>query len=283
MQNSSVEDTYFRRNLLNLNGYLIDLSKPKVMGILNITDDSFYDKSRILSKKQLISRAQSMLEDGATFLDIGGYSTRPGSIEISIEEEIDRVCGAIETIITEFPEVHISIDTFRSKVAESAIRSGAQLINDISGFNFDPEIIDVAKKNRTPYILMHLRGDLETMHNSYTYSSIVKEVNQYFSEKIDFLASKGIQDIILDPGFGFSKNIAQNYSLLEHLENLQIANRPLLIGVSRKSMIYKKLNITPEESLAGTIAINAIALTKGAKILRVHDVKEASQLIDLLN
>ena len=199
---------------------------------------------------------------------------------VSVEEEKSNIEFAIKTIIQEFPKAKISVDTFRSEVAQVAINAGASLINDISGFNFDPKIVEIAAKNKVPYILMHLKGSLETMHDTYRYESLIQEVKFYFQEKIDYLISNNVIDIILDPGFGFSKSIDQNYELFDQIEALQTFNRPLLIGISRKSMIYKKLNCTPEESLDGTIALNAVALTKGASILRVHDVKEAKSLID---
>jgi dihydropteroate synthase len=281
MQKLSVEDTYFKPNSINVNGNLIDLSSPKVMGILNVTDDSFYKDSRLHTDKDVLTRAERMLEEGATFLDIGGYSTRPNAIPISIELEKKRVESSIKSIIHEFPNALISIDTFRSNIAQVAIDSGALIINDISGFNFDPEIIEIASRNKVPYVLMHIKGSLKTMHEIYQYDSIINEVKMYFQEKIEVLLSNNILDIIIDPGFGFSKSLEQNYELFDQIERLQSFQKPILIGISRKSMIYKRLNCTPEESLKGTIALNKIALLKGASILRVHDVKEAKNLIDL--
>ncbi len=282
MQKLSVEDTYFKPNPINVNGKLIDFSIPKVMGILNVTDDSFYEGSRLSSDKDVLTRAKLMIEEGADFLDIGGFSTRPLAREVLIEEEKRKVSLAITAILEEFPSALISVDTFRSEVAQAAIDSGASIINDISGFNFDPEIVNTAARNNVPYVLMHLQGTLETMHKSYHYNSIINEVKSYFEEKIDYLLNKKVNDIILDPGFGFSKSLEQNYELFSQIESLKSFERPLLIGVSRKSMIYKRLNCSAEESLNGTIALNAIALTKGASILRVHDVKEAKSLIHLL-
>lgn len=280
MQKLRVEDTYFKPNSMNVNGKLIDFSIPKVMGILNVTDDSFFEGSRLRTDKDVIECAKSMLEQGADFLDIGAVSTRPNAIHVSIEEEKRKIETAITTILKEFPQAFISIDTFRSDVAQIAIDSGASIINDISGFHFDPKIVDVAASNNVPYILMHLKGTFETMHDSFHYDSIGDEVRYYFQEKIDFLLSHNVKDIILDPGFGFSKSLEQNYELFHQIATLQLFQKPILIGVSRKSMIYKRLNCTPEESLDGTLALNAFALGKGASILRVHDVKETKELID---
>lgn len=280
MQKLRVEDTYFKPNLINVNGNLIDCSVPKVMGILNVTDDSFYEKSRLRSDKDVIARAKTMLEQGASFLDIGGYSTRPNAKKIPIKEEILRVESAIQSILIEFPKAIISIDTFRSEVAQAAIDSGALIINDISGFSFDPKILEVTSRNKVPYILMHLKGSLETMHNEFQYESIIEDVKIYFKRKIEVLLSHNIFDIILDPGFGFSKTLEQNYELFDQIDCLQSFQKPILIGISRKSMIYNRLNCSPEESLDGTIELNKIALMKGASILRVHDVNEAKSLID---
>lgn len=280
MQKLDVEDTIFPSNYSIVAGdKLIDLSTPLVMGIINVTPDSFYSGSRSETLTTILERVKLMLKDGAAILDIGGYSSRPGAKDISIQEEIDRIQPAIEAISNEFPEAIISIDTFRSEVAEIAINSGAHVINDISGFEIDPKIADVAGKYKVPYILMHMVGTPQTMQKNVEYDNLFMDIVKYFSQKIKILESKGVRDIILDPGFGFSKTIDQNYELLESLENFRILERPILAGLSRKSMIHKKLGITPEESLEGTIALNKIALSKGAKILRVHDVKEATMLI----
>jgi len=280
MQNSNVEDTIFPSNYSIVAGdKLMDLSTPLVMGIVNVTPDSFYSGSRSESLTNILERVKLMLNDGASILDIGGYSSRPGAKDISIAEEINRIQPAIEAISREFPDAIISIDTFRSEVAEAAINNGAHIINDISGFEIDPKIADIAGKYKVPYILMHMVGTPQTMQKNVDYDNLFMDIVKYFSEKIKILESKGIHDIILDPGFGFSKTIDQNYELLDSLENFRILDRPILAGLSRKSMIYKKLGITPEESLEGTIALNKIALKKGAKILRVHDVKEAVTLI----
>lgn len=283
MQNLRVEGTKNTANKgLIIGGKHYDLSHPLIMGILNLTPDSFYDGSRISSESTLIKRVKEMLMSGADILDIGGYSTRPGSIDISVEEEISRVIPAIESILSHFPTAIVSIDTFRSEVADAALSAGALIVNDVSGFNIDPQIIDVTAKHNAAYILMHMRGTPQSMMENTDYNDVTKDVYSYFESKIQVLKNKGISTIILDPGFGFSKTIDQNYELLDNMEQFQNLQMPILLGISRKSMIYRKLGITPQESLAGTIALNTIGIKKGANILRVHDVKEAKQLIDLL-
>jgi dihydropteroate synthase len=284
MQNSKFEDTIFPTNQsILVRDKLIDLSTPLIMGIINATPDSFYDGSRSDSDSAILNRVKEMLKDGADIIDLGGYSSRPGADDVSIEEEIRRTSSAIRRIKTNFPEAIISIDTFRSEVAETAIQSGASIINDISGFEIDPKIIDVAAKYKVPYILMHMRGTPKTMQSLTDYDNIFVDMASYFSKKIKILEKKGVNDIILDPGFGFSKTVEQNHELLHNLDYFKFLGKPILAGLSRKSMIYKKLNIRPEESLNGTIALNTIALIKGAKVLRVHDVKEAKDLVKLLD
>lgn len=265
---------------MNVNGNLIDFSIPKVMGILNVTDDSFYEGSRLRSDRDLLQRAKLMIEQGADFLDVGAVSTRPNALTINNDEEKRKIENAVSTILREFPNTLISVDTFRSEVAQVAIDSGASIINDISGFQFDPEIISIAARNKTPYILMHLKGTFDSMHKEYHYDAINEEVKSYFQEKIEVLLSHNVLDIILDPGFGFSKSLEQNYELFHEIASFQIFQKPILIGISRKSMIYKRLNCTPEEALDGTLALNAFALGKGASILRVHDVKETKELVN---
>lgn len=283
MQNLKVESTNFPGKMSLVSGdKLIDLSTPLVMGILNCTPDSFYVGSRLKDSDEVILRAEQMIKFGASILDIGGYSSRPGAQDISINEEIQRVVPAISAIRKRFPNVLISLDTFRSEVAEAGLKNGADIINDISGFSIDPSIIDVVAKHKAPYILMHMRGTPQNMENHTHYDNLFKELVSYFSEKLQILKSKGVKDVIIDPGFGFSKTLEQNHQILHFIEHLKILEKPILLGISRKSMIYKKLDITPEESLHGTIALNAIGLSKGASILRVHDVKEASNLIRLL-
>lgn len=261
---------------------LMDLHEPKVMGIVNITPDSFYSGSRMESKDAILDRVKDMLSSGADILDVGGYSTRPGANDISEEEETDRVCPAIEAILGEFPETIISIDTFRSSVAESALRLGATIVNDVSGFSFDSKLPEIAAKYNAPYILMHMRGTPQTMSAMTNYENLLTDLVLYFSEKIATLHAAGVKDVIVDPGFGFAKTREQNYEILNHLDYFKLLGCPILAGLSRKAMIYKKLGIEPEDSLQGTIALNAIALSKGASILRVHDVKEAAELVRLL-
>ena len=281
MQNSKVEVTKFPRNTsIRVRDILVDLSTPKVMGIVNVTPDSFYAGSRI-TDSNLLNHVEKMLKEGMEIVDIGGYSSRPGAKNISIEEEIQRIVPAIKAVNTVFPELIISLDTFRSEVAEQGILNGVDIINDISGFSLDSKMVDVVGEHKVPYILMHMRGTPETMQSMTEYDSIFSEMILYFSEKIDTLQKAGVNDIILDPGFGFSKTIDQNYYLLEHLDDFLILGKPILVGLSRKSMIYKKLNTTPDDkkTLEETIKLNSIALQKGASILRVHDVKEAAELL----
>lgn len=280
---SSVEDTHFPINRhLRLKDKLFDLSTPKVMGVVNLTPDSFYQSSRISSDKELLKQVESMLNDGMDILDLGGYSSRPGAKNVSIQDEIDRVKGPIQQIKTAFPSLPLSLDTFRSDVAEVGINEGIEIINDISAGLLDDRILDVVAAAKVPYIAMHMQGNMETVHNTFEYGELFNEMVRYFSERISTLQSKGIHDIILDPGFGFSKSIEQNYQLLNQLDQFQLLEKPILVGFSRKSMIYKKLNKTAEESLNGTTVLNTIALSKGASILRVHDVKEAKEIISLL-
>lgn len=279
-----VEDTNFSHNSIQVNGNLIDKSRPKIMGILNITQDSFYKNSRFEKESDLIKQAEMHLLQGADILDIGAFSTRPNGLQIEEGIENEKISWAVSLLVKNFPNAIISVDTFRASTAEIAIDRGASIINDISGFSFDKNLIKVLEKNKEiGYILMHLRGDFETMHQIQKYpNGIIKEVRKYFIEKSSYLKEKGIKNIILDPGFGFSKSMEDNHCLLNNTNELTDLNLPILVGISRKSMIYKKLNITPEEALPGTIALNAIALSKGASILRVHDVAEARQLVDLL-
>lgn len=266
---------------LNCLGKLIDLSVPKVMGIINITPDSFYDGGKNFSESAIVKTAEKMLFDGATFLDVGGYSTRPGADEITEEEEISRTVKAIELILKNFPEALISIDTFRSEVAKQAIESGAALVNDVSGGNLDPQMFKTVANLKVPYILMHMRGNPKTMAKLTDYTNVTLEVLKDLSEKIAMARAAGINDIIADPGFGFAKTPTQSFELLNNLELFENLEVPILAGVSRKSFIYKTLNISPEDALNGTTTLNTIALMKGASILRVHDVKEAVECVKL--
>ena len=267
---------------LNCNGKLIDLSTPKIMGIINVTPDSFYDGGKTVTTEEIISRASKMLSEGATFLDVGGYSSRPGATEISETEELKRVIPVIASLTTEFPEAIISVDTFRSIVAKEAILAGAAIVNDISGGGMDPEMFSTIAQLQIPYILMHMRGTPQTMSAQTNYDNVTREVLLFFSERIAIAQKAGINDIIADPGFGFSKTQEQNFQLLNELELFGQLEIPILIGISRKSMICKTLKVTPNEALNGTTALHAIAILKGASILRVHDVKEAVECITLI-
>jgi len=251
------------------------------MGILNLTPDSFYTGSRVNTSEAILSMAREMIGAGADFLDLGGYSSRPNAVDISIQEEIDRVIPAIEVIRTEFPEILLSIDTFRSKVAKEAILAGADLVNDISAGNLDEEMLPLISSLQVPYIAMHMKGNPQTMQSLYHYPDILEEILYYFAEKVDLFRKLGIKDVIVDPGFGFAKTIEQNFFLLKNLRSFEVFGLPLLAGLSRKSMIYKTLQITAPEALNGTTALNMVALMQGANILRVHDVKEAKETIKL--
>ncbi|HLV92547.1 MAG TPA: dihydropteroate synthase [Aequorivita sp.] len=266
---------------LNCNGTLIELSSPKVMGIVNVTPDSFYDGGKSFSEKEIINQASKMLDQGATFLDVGGYSSRPGAAEVSVKEEIERVLLAVNSILKHFPEAIISVDTFRNEVAKVAIENGAAIINDISGGDLDKDMHRTVGELKVPYILMHMRGTPETMTTITDYKNVTTEVIEDLSKKIARAREAGINDIVVDPGFGFAKNIEQNFQLLSDLDLFQNLEVPILVGVSRKSFIYKTLGLTPKETLNGTTSINTISLLKGASILRVHDVKEAVECVKL--
>lgn len=279
----SVEDSYFHSiHSMKVHDKLYTFETPMVMGILNCTPDSFYKHSRFQEDKFILKAAEQHISDGASILDVGGYSTRPGAINIDLTTEIERTAHAIALIRNEFPEILISIDTFRSEVARIALAEGASMINDTSGGEIDPEIWQIAAKNNCPYILMHMRGTPQTMQENTTYSNLFKEIAGYFSRKIEQLKQLGVNDVILDPGFGFSKTTDQNFKLLNRLEDFHFLRKPLLVGISRKSMIYKTLEIEAESALNGTTVLNTLALIKGAKILRVHDVKEAKQVVELV-
>jgi len=283
MSISRVEDTHFPKNRhIRIQDKLIDLSIPKIMGIINVTPDSFFSKSRKSSEKELISTVNQMIEDGADFIDLGGYSTRPSAEFVSEKEEMERILSPIISIKKHFPSITLTLDTFRGSIAKAGIEHGVDIINDISGFQFDPKLLDVITENKIPYILMHVGKTLEDLHQSKENEHLVKDMIYYFSAKLDLLSKRGLNDVIIDPGFGFGKTMEQNYSLLENLNLFQILERPILAGVSRKSMIYKKLNTSADESLFGTTILNTHAIHQGASILRVHDVKEAKQIIQLL-
>jgi dihydropteroate synthase len=277
------KDTFLNRKVtLNSKGKLIDLSRPAVMAILNLTPDSFYKDSRIDSIDEALQRVADFLKAGAKFIDLGAYSSRPGATDISEEEELNRLIPVVEALAKEFPEALLSIDTFRAKVAENAIQAGAHLINDISAGNLDLKMFETVAKLKVPYIMMHMKGNPQTMQENPTYENITKEVHSYFDDKIKNLTQKGVTDIIIDPGFGFAKTIAHNYELLQKMETLNAFNLPILVGFSRKSMITKVLHNKANDALNGTTILNTIALTKGASILRVHDVKEAVECIALV-
>lgn len=266
---------------LNVQGKLVDLSTPVVMGILNITPDSFFEGSRVTTDTAILAQAEKMLSEGAMFLDVGGYSSRPGATDIPLEEEQTRAVNAVKIIRQEFPQALISVDTFRAEVARQAVLEGASLVNDISAGALDANMFRTVASLKVPYIAMHMRGTPQTMNSLTQYDNLVGDVMDYFISKINHLTDSGITDIIIDPGFGFAKTIDQNFELLSHLDYFKNLNRPVLAGLSRKSMIWKTLGTTPDQALSGTIALNMTALLKGASILRVHDVKEAVQAINL--
>jgi dihydropteroate synthase len=268
---------------LNCNQRLLTISSPIIMGIINATPDSFYNKGKNSSVDELVANAKQMMDDGATILDIGGMSSRPGAAFITEEEEIDRVLPVIVAIKKEIPTCFLSIDTYRSHVAEECIKAGVDIINDISGAELDIEIMDVAAKYQTPYICMHMQGTPQTMQQNPTYENVSNEVYQFLHNKIQLLKSKNVMDVISDVGFGFGKTTANNFELLKNLAIFQQLNAPTLVGISRICMIYKTLNTTPENALNGTTALHMIALQNGANILRVHDVKEAKECITLWN
>ena len=268
---------------MNCKGQLIDLSTPKVMGILNVTPNSFFDGGKYSNESEILSQVKKMLNDGATFIDIGAYSSKPNAEFVSEEEELERIVPIVNLILKNLPETLISIDTFRSEVARICIENGAAIINDITAGTGDDKMMETVAKYNVPYIMMHMKGNPQTMQTMTNYKNIAKEMLFYFSEKVAKARSFGINDLIIDPGFGFAKTVEQNYEVLQKLELLQILELPLLAGFSRKSMIYKYLKSSAEEALNGTTVLNTIALTKGAKILRVHDVKEAMECVTLYN
>ena len=268
---------------INVKGKLIDLSHPIIMGILNITPDSFYDGGFYNSEKKIIAQVKKMINDGASIIDIGGYSSRPGAEDISVETELSRVLTVIKAIKHKFPETLISIDTFRSEVAKKAVKAGADIINDISGGSLDKKMFNTVSELNVPYIIMHMKGNPRNMIKKTKYEDVLKEIIRYFSKKIHLATKAGIKDIIIDPGFGFAKNVEQNFNILNNLDYLKYLDKPILIGVSRKSMIYKTLEVTPKDALNGSTVLHTISLLKGAKIIRTHDVKEANGAIKLVS
>ena len=277
MQNN----VFYTNKTLNVKGKLMDLSTPKVMGILNVTPDSFFDGGRFLDEKSVLAHATKMVNEGADFIDVGGFSSRPGASNLPDAEEASRVLPAIQLLTKHFPDTILSIDTFRSGIARQAVEAGASMVNDISGGEQDPLMIKTVAALNVPYILMHMRGTPETMTTLTTYDDLIKDIIDYFHKKIKLLHQAGVKDIILDPGFGFAKTVEQNFELLNHLEHFRILGLPILAGLSRKSLIWKTVGATPDDALNGTTALNSIALSKGVSLLRVHDVKEAVECVKL--
>ncbi len=267
---------------INCNGKLIDLSTPKVMGVLNLTPDSFYDGGKFSSDLDILNQVEKMLTDGATFIDIGAYSSRPNAEHISENEELNRLLPNIKIILKKFPEALISVDTFRSNIVKECVNSGACMVNDISGGTLDTNMYKTIGKLQVPYVLMHLKGTPQNMQQNSSYENVVRDVLKYFSEKVALLRKEKVNDIVLDVGFGFAKTLKHNYTLLKNLEHFNILELPLLTGVSRKSMLYKLLNADAKNALNATTIANTIALQKGTNILRVHDVKEAMEAIKVV-
>ena len=268
---------------INANGKLMDLSEPQVMGILNVTPDSFYAESRAETEKSIVERLHQIMDEGASIVDIGGYSSRPGAQEVSAAKEMERLRMGLELIRQHHPEAIVSVDTFRADAARMCVEEyGAALINDISAGQMDEQMFPTIARLDIPYVIMHMKGTPKDMQICPQYDHFLKEIFYFFSEKVQKLRDLGVKDIIIDPGFGFGKTLEHNYQLMNHLEEFKLFELPILVGVSRKSMIYKLLETTPEEALNGTTALNAIAIQKGAHILRVHDVKEAVETVKII-
>lgn len=273
----------FRPGFINVRGKLIDLSTPRVMGIINVTPDSFYGKSRYSEAEEIINAASGMMDEGACFVDIGGYSSRPGAADVSPDEERKRVMNAVRQVSRELPEVIISIDTFRSEIArEAVLEYGAGMINDISGGDADPAMFSTVGKLKVPYVMMHMQGTPGTMQRNPFYEDVVADILKWFGDRIYRLTTMGVSDIILDPGIGFGKTADHNFEILKKLSDFLVAGLPVMAGVSRKSIIWKTLEIEPGEALNGTTVLNTVALLNGASILRVHDVKEAVEAVRLV-
>lgn len=278
-----VEKNFFKaKQSLKIKGKIFDLSSPKVMGILNVTPDSFYSNSRTNSIDEALRKTEQFLNEGASFIDIGGYSSRPGAKDISEDEELGRMVPVIEALNKNLPEAIISIDTFRAKVAEETILAGAHIINDIAAGDMDEKMFETVARLQVPYIFMHMQGTPQNMQQNPVYNNVLLDVIDYLAKKIAILKALKIHDLILDTGFGFGKTLEHNYELLNQLQDFKIFNLPVLVGFSRKGMIHKALKITAAEALNGTTVLNTIALQKGAKILRVHDVKEAVECVKLI-
>ena len=279
-----VKDTlFYLKKTLNFGGKLVTFEAPMIMGVMNITPDSFYEGSRIGTADSVLFRAEDMITEGAGMIDVGGYSTRPGASEVSVDEELKRIIPVVEVLHKKFPDTIVSIDTFRSAVAAEAVHHGASMINDVSGGSLDAKMFETVAALGVPYVLMHMRGTPETMKDLNRYENLIREIGEFFSEKVNRLQAMKVSDIILDPGIGFAKNIGQNFEILRNLGYFRNFGLPLMIGVSRKSLIYRTLNIDPGEALNGTTVLNTLAILNGASILRVHDVKAAHEAITLLN
>ena len=277
------KDTFFSRKLtINCGGELLDLSQPKIMGVLNITPDSFYDGGNYTSKEKILGRVNTMINDGCDILDIGAYSSKPGAKNITPNEELKRLLPVLEIVRTKFPDIIISVDTFRSEVAKKVVADfSVNIINDISAGELDDKMFETMAGLNVPYIMMHMQGNPQNMQNNPQYNNVIQELMEYFSEKVEKLKLLGVHDLIIDPGFGFGKTVDHNYQILKYLDDFKIFELPILVGLSRKSMINKILEISPEEALNGTTVLNTLALINGANILRVHDVKEAKETIKL--
>lgn len=268
---------------INVKGQLLDLSTPQVMGILNVTPDSFYSASRMQTEQEIAERVQQIIDEGASIIDIGAYSSRLNAVHISSNEEMDRLRMGLEIINRYHPEAIVSVDTFRAEIAERCVEEyGAAIINDISAGEMDKQMFETVTRLRVPYIMMHMQGTPQNMQQQPHYENLLKEIFLYFAQKIQQLRDLGMKDIILDPGFGFGKTLEHNYELMEHLEEFRLFELPLLVGVSRKSMIYKLLGNSPQDALNGTTVLNTVALMKGAHILRVHDVREAVEAVRIV-
>jgi len=268
---------------LNYKGTLISLREPKIMGVINLTPDSFYEQTRHQNVNKVLDTVGKMLEEGVDILDFGAYSTRPGALDISIEEELDRLLPVLELVNKNFPQLYISVDTFRHQVAQQALNYGAGIINDVMGGKYDPEMWDVVLQNQCIYIAMHTQGTPQNMQDNPSYQNVTVEVTQELSIVKHELFARGFNNLVIDPGFGFGKTLAHNYELMQNLEQLQLLQVPVLVGVSRKSMIYKLLQTTPKQALNGTTVLNTVALLKGANILRVHDVLEAVEVKKIIS
>jgi len=278
----SSKNTSFTKRKMPCRNLVLDFSIPQVMGILNLTPDSFYRGSRFQQETAIIKQVEEMLENGANLIDLGAVSTHPGAEDVSISDEKERITKPLQQLIKRFPETIFSIDTYRSEIARACIGSGAHIVNDISGGQFDDKMFETVAELNVPYILMHLKGTPKDMQNSPISASVSNEIKKYFTEKVNQLNDLGVKDIILDPGFGFGKTLNCNYSILKHLEELRMGGLPLLAGISRKSMINSVLNSRPEDALNGTTILHTIALLNGANILRIHDVKEAVEAVKLV-